>query len=183
MHVSLQHVGEAHRSFSKPFWVLFLKVAIICRYVTTPFYFHWKFMHTKKQGIQGSIANGKCPNYKVTNKQNDKLHLCMWQLINLVVTWFRGSITSVESLFYVLCQHIWGVCQALQLRVSKVETFALLLWRTVCQAHLIFMNQLKMCSIKLYSKQPQAKKQVSKHIHACVQNSLASVRLAQAHPN
>ena len=29
-------------------------------------------VYANKQGIQDSIASGKYPNYKVTNKQNDK---------------------------------------------------------------------------------------------------------------
>ena len=33
--------------------------------------------------------------------------------------------------FYVLCQQIWCVCQALQLKVSKIGSFALFLWSTV----------------------------------------------------
>jgi len=33
--------------------------------------------------------------------------------------------------FYVLCQQIWCVCQALQLKVSKIRSFALFLWSTV----------------------------------------------------
>ena len=42
---------------------------------------------------------------------------------------FRGSITSVEHSFYVLCRCLY---QALQLNVSKIESqFALLLWSTV----------------------------------------------------
>ena len=44
-----------------------------------------------------------------------------WHLINLG-----------EALQVLTYQHIWCVCQPLQLKVSKIESFALLLWSTVC---------------------------------------------------
>ena len=50
--------------------------------VVVPSYFHSFFfiflffffmkVYANKQGIQDSIANGKYPNYKDTNKQNEK---------------------------------------------------------------------------------------------------------------
>ena len=48
------------------------------------------------------------------------------------ITWqFRRSITSVEYSFSVLGKCIWCLCQALQLKVSKIGSFALLLLSTV----------------------------------------------------
>ena len=51
--------------------------------------------------------------------------------------------------FYVLCQHIRWLCQALQLKVSKIESLPLLLWSTVYITH---HNLLK---IKLYLHLPK----------------------------
>jgi len=50
--------------------------------------------------------------------------------------------------FYVLCQQIWCVCQALQLKVSKIRSFALFLWSTVrvqCTVYVLMHNVSSLC--------------------------------------
>jgi len=48
--------------------------------------------------------------------------------------------------FYVLCQQIWCVCQALQLKVSEISRFALFLWSTV-HVHGLFQLPLSLFTV------------------------------------
>ena len=62
----------------KPFWVLFLKVAIIRRHVTTNISMN---VYAKKQGIQDSIANESTP---ITKSQTNKMRKELILKLNLM---------------------------------------------------------------------------------------------------